>query len=44
VNDNIAFDLWERANAGRVSDVDAGGEQASMGMDSAFGFGALSSS
>ena len=30
-----AFDLWERANAGRVSDIDAGGDQASTGMDSA---------
>ena len=30
-----AFDLWERAKTGRVSDIDAGGEQASTGMDSA---------
>ena len=28
-----AFDLWEQAKTGRVSDIDAGKEQASTGMD-----------
>ena len=27
-----AFDLWERAKTGRMSDIDAGGEQASIGI------------
>ena len=30
-----AFDLWERANAGRMSDIDAGRVQASKELDSA---------